>query len=108
MLQLPINFYGFDFFHLELRLEVDILSKLDHPNITHLVDFMEDKDQFYVVMENIRGGELFERIVRRSHYTERDARGVISIFLRTLKFVHDKDYGEFVQYLPCSNDIVVL
>lgn len=31
---------------IELRVEVAILSKLKHPNITGLVDFMEDPEQF--------------------------------------------------------------
>ena len=74
-------------------MEVEVLRKLNHPNITYLAEFMEDPNQFYVVMEYIQGGELFDRIVRRKHYSERDARGLISIFLHTLKYIHDMNYG---------------
>ena len=39
----------------ELREEVNILSKMKHANITYLEDFIEDEEQFYVVMECIKG-----------------------------------------------------
>ena len=45
---------GYQYVH-ELREEVNILSKMKHANITYLEDFMEDEEQFYVVMECIKG-----------------------------------------------------
>jgi serine/threonine protein kinase len=58
-------------------------------------------------MEYIRGGELFDRIVRRKHYSERDARGLISVFLHTLLYIHEKGYGkrvrmELIYLLTCT------
>ena len=46
----------------ELSNEIDILSKLDHPNIIKIFEFFEDKHYFYIIMELCQGGELFERI----------------------------------------------
>ena len=46
------------FEHLEA--EVSILSETDHPNIIKLVDKFEDPRNLYIVMEECKGGELFD------------------------------------------------
>lgn len=45
--------------------EVSILAHLRHPHVTAFVDFVEDAWYYYVVMELVRGGELFERISKK-------------------------------------------
>jgi calcium-dependent protein kinase len=44
-----------------------------HPNIVTLRDTYEDDNAVHLVMELCEGGELFDRIVARGHYTERAA-----------------------------------
>lgn len=44
-----------------------------HPNIVSLKDTYEDDSAVHLVMELCEGGELFDRIVARGHYTERAA-----------------------------------
>lgn len=44
-----------------------------HPNIVRYRDVFEDKEAIYLVMELCEGGELFDRIVSKGHYTERAA-----------------------------------
>ena len=39
--------------------EVDILRKLDHPNVIKIFEFFQDSTQIYIVMEYLDGGELF-------------------------------------------------
>ena len=39
--------------------EVDILTKLDHPNIVKYYETYDDDKYIYLVMEYIGGGELF-------------------------------------------------
>jgi calcium-dependent protein kinase len=39
--------------------EVDILTKLDHPNIVKYYETYDDEKYIYLVMEYIGGGELF-------------------------------------------------
>lgn len=34
------------------------------------------------------GGELFDRVVELQHYSEREARDLVVILLRTLDFLH--------------------
>jgi calcium-dependent protein kinase len=40
--------------------EIEILKKLDHPNILKLYEIFEDDKRFYLVTELCTGGELFE------------------------------------------------
>ena len=45
------------------------LRAADHPHIVDLKEVMASKDKIYMVMEFMPGGELFDRIVARGHYT---------------------------------------
>jgi serine/threonine protein kinase len=56
--------------------ESAILRRVDHPHIIRMYDFMEDDKYFYIVTELVQGGELFERIVAKEYYSERDAQQV--------------------------------
>jgi calcium-dependent protein kinase len=58
----------------DVRREVEIMHHLPkHPNIVTLRDTYEDDNAVHIVMELCEGGELFDRIVARGHYTERAA-----------------------------------
>lgn len=49
--------------HLEaIQEEVQILTKLDHPNIVKYYETYIDEKYIYLVMEYIGGGELFDKI----------------------------------------------
>ena len=74
-----------------LRQEVEILTSLHHPNIVKCIDFFEEDKFFYVVMECLEGGELFDRIVKKTFYNEKEARDLVYILLSAIKFCHDHD-----------------
>lgn len=63
----------------------------DHNNIVKYYDFFDEEDKCYVVMEKICGGELFDRIVRKTHYNEKEAKELIKILLLAIKHIHDRD-----------------
>jgi calcium/calmodulin-dependent protein kinase I len=74
-----------------IRREVSILQKLNHPNIVKVYDFFEEPERFYVVLEFLAGGELFDRIVEKSVYNEKEARDVFVLVLNALKHCHDQN-----------------
>lgn len=74
---------------LSLRSEVDILTSLNHTNIVRAYDFFEEEKYFYFVLEYLDGGELFDRIVKKSYYNEKEARDLVMILLKALKYLHD-------------------
>uniref|UniRef100_A0A7N0U1R0 non-specific serine/threonine protein kinase n=1 Tax=Kalanchoe fedtschenkoi TaxID=63787 RepID=A0A7N0U1R0_KALFE len=74
----------------DVRREVQIMSSLpDHPNIVKLRATHEDNENVHIVMELCGGGELFDRIVARGHYTERAAANVARTIMEVVKMCHD-------------------
>lgn len=58
----------------DVRREIQIMHHLSgHPNIIAIKGAYEDVISVHVVMELCAGGELFDRIIQRGHYTERKA-----------------------------------
>lgn len=39
--------------------------------------------------ELVAGGELFDRIVAKTHYTEKEARDLVKTFLETMAYMHE-------------------
>ncbi|KAF7132189.1 hypothetical protein RHSIM_Rhsim09G0028900 [Rhododendron simsii] len=74
----------------DVRREVEIMRNLpSHPNIVKYKDVYEDREAVYLVMELCQGGELFDRIVARGHYTERGAATTTKTILEVVKVCHE-------------------
>lgn len=56
--------------------------------VVQLLDFYEEEDRFYLVMEYCAGGDVFDRIVQYKHYTECDARALALILLKAVRSIH--------------------
>lgn len=74
-----------------IRREAEILKILNHNHIVKLFDFMEDDASFFTVIEILEGGELFDRIVKKVFYTEKEARDVLLAILSAIEYCHDRD-----------------
>ncbi|CAL9067215.1 calcium-dependent protein kinase 10-like [Musa acuminata AAA Group] len=73
----------------DVRREVAIMSTLpDHPNIVRLRAAYEDADAVHLVMELCEGGELFDRIVAKGHYSERAAAAVARTVAEVVRMCH--------------------
>ncbi|XP_022856925.1 calcium-dependent protein kinase 32-like [Olea europaea var. sylvestris] len=73
----------------DVRREVEIMKKLPkHPNIVTLKHTYEDNNAVHIVMELCEGGELFDRIVARGHYTERAAAAVTRTVVEVIQMCH--------------------
>ncbi|XP_061373700.1 calcium-dependent protein kinase 8-like isoform X2 [Gastrolobium bilobum] len=73
----------------DVRREVEIMRHLPkHPNIVTLKDTYEDDNAVHLVMELCEGGELFDRIVARGHYTERAAAAVTKTIVEVVQMCH--------------------
>lgn len=58
----------------DVRREIQIMHHLaGNPNVISIKGAYEDAVAVHVVMELCAGGELFDRIIQRGHYTERKA-----------------------------------
>nr|GMC75850.1 calcium-dependent protein kinase 10-like [Ipomoea batatas] len=73
----------------DVRREVAIMSSLpEHANIVKLRATYEDNEAVHLVMELCEGGELFDRIVARGHYSERAAAGVAKTVAEVVRMCH--------------------
>ncbi|KRT80364.1 protein kinase [Oryctes borbonicus] len=73
-----------------LENEIKVLRRLTHPNIVQLLETFEDKYKVYLVMELVTGGELFDRIVEKGSYTEKDASDLIRQVLEAVDYMHEQ------------------
>lgn len=60
------------------------------PNIVQLYEVYEEKVHCYLVMELLRGGELFDRILERKNFTEANARECVRGILTGLDYLHER------------------
>jgi calcium-dependent protein kinase len=73
----------------DVRREVQIMYHLSgQPNIVDLRGAYEDKHNVHLVMELCAGGELFDRIIARGHYTERAAAALLRAIVGIVHTCH--------------------
>ena len=77
----------------EFAREVQALQLLSqnggHPHICRLHDLHDDGDKFYyLVLELISGGELFEHLIRNGAYSEVQASVFVRQFAEAMSFMH--------------------
>lgn len=68
--------------------EITVLKKIKHENIVALEDIYESPSHLYLVMQLVSGGELFDRIVEKGFYTEKDASTLIRQVLDAVFYLH--------------------
>ncbi|KAM6235751.1 calcium/calmodulin-dependent protein kinase type IV-like [Porphyrio hochstetteri] len=72
-----------------VRTEIGVLLRLSHPNIIKLKEIFETPSEIALVLELVTGGELFDRIVERGFYSERDAAHVVKQILEAVSYLHE-------------------
>ncbi|GAA0183931.1 non-receptor serine/threonine protein kinase [Lithospermum erythrorhizon] len=74
----------------DVRREVLIMQHLPVDfSVVRFKEVFEDENAVHLVMELCEGGELFDRIVARGHYTERAAAGVMRTIVEVVKMCHE-------------------
>ncbi|KAK9521128.1 hypothetical protein VZT92_020961 [Zoarces viviparus] len=71
-----------------IQSEVSILRHVKHPNIVLLIEEMDTYSELYLVMELVKGGDLFDAITSSSKYTERDASCMLFNLASAIKYLH--------------------
>jgi len=73
-----------------LENEIRVLKRLDHRNVVKLLEAYESRTSVYLVMELVTGGELFDRIVEKGSYSEKDAADLIKQVLSAVAYMHEE------------------
>src|SRR3972149_11128482 len=77
--------------------EVNILKELEHPHIVKYYEFYKGISSYYIVMEHLEGGELFDLIIERYNnkdstknklFTEEEIRHIFKQILSAIEFCH--------------------
>ena len=73
----------------DVRREIQIMHHLaGHPNVIAIKGAYEDAVAVHLVMELCKGGELFDRIIQRGHYTERQAADLTRTIIGVVETCH--------------------
>lgn len=69
--------------------EIQIMHHLsEHPNVVQIQGTYEDSVFVHLVMELCAGGELFDRIIQKGHYSEREAAKLIKTIVSVVEACH--------------------
>jgi 5'-AMP-activated protein kinase catalytic alpha subunit len=71
--------------------EIEILSKLNHPNIIHVEKILEDEENFYIIMEYCCEGELFDYIVKLERLNEMEAAIFFYQLIKGVEYIHEQN-----------------
>ena len=73
-----------------LDLEIKTMRRVAHHNIVGLYEIYSFADKFVMVLELCKGGELFDRIVVKEHYSETEARFSFAQMVEAIGHCHTK------------------
>ncbi|XP_041820490.1 serine/threonine-protein kinase DCLK2-like [Chelmon rostratus] len=68
--------------------EVAVLRRVRHPSIIQLIEVDETPSQLFLVMELVKGGDLFDAITSSTKYSERDASAMVFNLAGAIKYLH--------------------
>lgn len=73
----------------DVRREIQIMHHLSgHRNVVAIKGAYEDQLYVHIVMDLCQGGELFDRIIQRGHYSERKAAELTKIIVGVVEACH--------------------
>ena len=73
----------------EAEMLKDIMENVSHPNVMHIEKVFQVGSKFYMVFPLCTGGELYEHIIRRGHFTEYDAALLMRDLVGAIHALHE-------------------
>lgn len=86
--KIPKLFTDSTAFQNEIDALLHILHNGGHPHICSLNETFEDKKNFYLVLDLVNGGEMFDHLIKLGAYSEADAARLIREAAMALCFIH--------------------
>ena len=72
-----------------LPLLLSFAVQVNHQNCVQLFEMFENSKKMFMVLELLTGGELFDRIVKKGSYSEKEASEVVKSVTAALQYLHD-------------------
>jgi serine/threonine protein kinase len=90
--------------------EIEILSKVSHPNIVTFIEVETFNDFFFIFMEFCEGLTLLDMINTYSYFSEEDAKYIFQQLISALEYLHSKgiSHGDIkLENIICSYDMKI-
>jgi len=68
--------------------EIQMLQSVTHPDIVKILEIYGDSKKLYLVMEHVKGEELFDYIIKREKLYEEEARAIIWQLVEIVKYLN--------------------
>ena len=72
--------------------EIYLVKALDNPYIINVIEYFQDKERYYMIMEYCKGGELFHEINQRRkdkiRYTEKQTARLMAQLFKAVNYLH--------------------
>ena len=89
-----------------MRREIEIMKVCQHPNIIRLLDIFENQDSIFLVMDLLKGGDLFEYLEKRKfRISEQRAAFLVNSIVNALEYLHS--YGIAHRDLKPENMLMI-
>ena len=72
----------------KIMYETNLMKKLNHPNITKILEMFEDDNYILLAMEYINGGNLFSFVKKRRKLSEKTAKFLFRQIILGIKHIH--------------------
>jgi calcium-dependent protein kinase len=63
---------------------------MDHPNIIKIIEYFYEKPDFYIITELCTGGEVFDKIMKKTCLPEQEAANIMRQLLSAVFYCHKK------------------
>ena len=74
-----------------IKNEKELLSKMFHPFIINMHYAFQDRDNLYIIMDYLTGGDLRYHLCMKSNYTEEQGKFLIACLILSLEYIHNNN-----------------
>jgi calcium-dependent protein kinase len=73
--------------------EINILKRVDHPNIIKIYEFFKDGVNYYIITEFCEEGDLYDKLISmpKSHFSEKLVCFIMKQMFSAVAYLHSKD-----------------
>ena len=72
----------------EIINEINILQKMDHPNILKIFEFYSNKENYALILEQCSGGDLYKEIIQKGPFNEGYSSYVMYQIFSAINYCH--------------------
>ena len=85
---IPLEVLVFHNVEKDFKEQISLVSKLDHINLVKIFDYYQDDQNYYIVMELLQGGCLFDKLTEEQFLNEFNAAKIIRQILAAVSHLH--------------------